>query len=66
MSSWPADWTPLSILLERRSYLDQFDDAAEHAERALKVGRATGQGQLFPGIYDPRRCVVHGRPRPGI
>lgn len=32
-------------------YLDRFVDAAEHAERALRVGRATGQGQLFPGIY---------------
>lgn len=32
-------------------YLDRFVDAAEHAERALKVGRATGQGQLFPGVY---------------
>ena len=32
-------------------YLDRFVDAAEHAERALTVGRATGQGQLFPGIY---------------
>ena len=32
-------------------YLDRFVDAAVHAERALKVGRATGQGQLFPGVY---------------
>ncbi len=32
-------------------YLDRFADAAVHAERALAVGRATGQGQLFPGIY---------------
>ena len=32
-------------------YLDHFVEAAAHAERALAVGRATGQGQLFPGIY---------------
>ncbi len=32
-------------------YLDRFVDAAAHAERALGVGRATGQGQLFPGVY---------------
>jgi ATP/maltotriose-dependent transcriptional regulator MalT len=32
-------------------YLDRFVEAAVHAERALAVGRATGQGQLFPGIY---------------
>jgi DNA-binding NarL/FixJ family response regulator/RecA/RadA recombinase len=32
-------------------YLDRFADAAEHAERALAIGRATGQGHLFPGIY---------------
>jgi ATP/maltotriose-dependent transcriptional regulator MalT len=32
-------------------YLDRFVEAIAHAERALAVGRATGQGQLFPGIY---------------
>jgi DNA-binding CsgD family transcriptional regulator len=32
-------------------YLDRFVEAAAHAERALAVGRAAGQGQLFPGIY---------------
>jgi DNA-binding CsgD family transcriptional regulator len=32
-------------------YLDRFVEASAHAERALAVGRATGQGQLFPGIY---------------
>jgi ATP/maltotriose-dependent transcriptional regulator MalT len=31
-------------------YLDRFDDAGRHAERALRVGRATGQDQLFPGV----------------
>jgi DNA-binding CsgD family transcriptional regulator len=32
-------------------YLDRFVEAAAHAERALALGRATGQGRLFPGIY---------------
>lgn len=32
-------------------YLDRFVEAVAHAERALAVGRATGQGQLFPEIY---------------
>src|SRR5205085_8237799 len=32
-------------------YLDRFAEAAAHAERALAVGRATGQGRLFPGVF---------------
>ena len=32
-------------------YLDRFVEAAVHAQRALAVGRATGQGRLFPGVY---------------
>ena len=32
-------------------YLHRFLDAGAHAERALAVGRATGQGQLFPLVY---------------
>ena len=42
-------------------YLDRFVEAAAHAERALAVGRATGQGQLFPGIYATlgvARCML--------
>ena len=31
-------------------YLDRFDEAGRHAERALQVGRATAQDQLFPGV----------------
>jgi ATP/maltotriose-dependent transcriptional regulator MalT len=31
-------------------YLDRFEAAGRHAERVLRVGRATGQDQLFPGI----------------
>ena len=32
-------------------YLDRFIEAGAHAERAVTVGRATGQGQLFPGVF---------------
>ena len=31
-------------------YLDHFEASASHAERALVIGRATGQGDLFPLI----------------
>ena len=31
-------------------YLDQFEASGRHAERALDIGRATGQGDLFPLI----------------
>jgi DNA-binding NarL/FixJ family response regulator len=31
-------------------YLDRFTEAGIHCERALHVGRATGQDQLFPGV----------------
>jgi tetratricopeptide (TPR) repeat protein len=32
-------------------HLDRFAEAGVHAQRALTVGRATGQAQLFPGVY---------------
>src|SRR5690349_671303 len=32
-------------------YLHRFADAHAHAERALVVGRATGQGQQFPLVF---------------
>ena len=32
-------------------YLDRFIEAGAHAERAVAIGRATGQGQLFPGLF---------------
>jgi tetratricopeptide (TPR) repeat protein len=32
-------------------YLDRFDEAGEHARRALAVGRATGRTDLFPVLY---------------
>jgi DNA-binding NarL/FixJ family response regulator len=32
-------------------YLDHVDAAVRHAQRALTIGRATGQGELFPNIH---------------
>ena len=32
-------------------YIDRFARAGEHAARALQIGRATGQGALFPLIF---------------
>ena len=40
----------LAHLANAELYLDQFEAAARHAERALIIGRATGQGELFPFI----------------
>jgi ATP/maltotriose-dependent transcriptional regulator MalT len=32
-------------------YINRFSEAGAHAERALAIGRATGQGQLFPLVF---------------
>ena len=32
-------------------YLHRFEEASTHAQRALAVGRATGQHQLFPVVF---------------
>ena len=32
-------------------YIDRFEASGRHAERALQIGRATGQGELFPLIF---------------
>lgn len=32
-------------------YFPRFAAAVEHVERALAIGRATGQGDLFPSLY---------------
>jgi DNA-binding CsgD family transcriptional regulator len=40
----------LAHLATAEFYLDHFTAAGSHAERALRVGRATGQGDLFPLI----------------
>ena len=40
----------LAHLSSAELYLDLFEAAARHAERAFAIGRATGQGELFPMI----------------
>ena len=40
----------LAHLATAELYLDHFAAAGAHAERALRIGRATGQGDLFPLI----------------
>jgi ATP/maltotriose-dependent transcriptional regulator MalT len=41
----------LTHLAGAELYLHRFADAHAHAERALAVGRATGQGQQFPLVF---------------
>ena len=40
----------LAHLATAEFYLDHFAAAGSHAERALRIGRATGKGDLFPLI----------------
>jgi DNA-binding NarL/FixJ family response regulator len=40
----------LAHLATAEFYLDHFTAAGPHAERALRIGRATGKGDLFPLI----------------
>ena len=40
----------LAHLATAELYLDHFAAVGAHAERALRIGRATGQGDLFPLI----------------
>ena len=41
----------LTDLATAEMYLDLFEPSARHAERALTIGRATGQGDLFPLVF---------------
>jgi DNA-binding CsgD family transcriptional regulator/tetratricopeptide (TPR) repeat protein len=41
----------LTHLAGTELYLHRFDEANGHADRALRIGRATGQGQQFPLIF---------------
>jgi DNA-binding CsgD family transcriptional regulator len=41
----------LSNLATADMYLDHVEACGRHAERALRIGRATGQGDLFPLIF---------------
>ena len=40
----------LAHLATAEFYLENFAEAGSHAERALRIGRATGKGDLFPLI----------------
>ena len=54
----------LAHLASADLYLDRFPAATRHAERALKIGRATGQGDLFPLVVAMLGASlwVQGRP----
>jgi DNA-binding CsgD family transcriptional regulator len=41
----------LAHLATAEMYLDRFEASGRHAGRALAIGRATGQGDLFPLIF---------------
>ena len=41
----------LTHLAGTELYLHRFDDASAHAQRALTIGRATGQDQQFPLVF---------------
>jgi DNA-binding CsgD family transcriptional regulator len=54
----------LAHLASADLYLDRFAAATRHAERALELGRATGQGDLFPLVVAMLGASlwVQGRP----
>ena len=54
----------LAHLAGAELYLDRFAAGGDHAERALSIGRATGQGDLFPLVVAVLgACLwVQGRP----
>ena len=50
-TSWRGVSTALVHLATAEMYTDRFEASGRHAERALAIGRATGQGDLFPLIF---------------
>ena len=44
-------------------YLDRFDEAAAHAERALGIGRATGQSGIVPVLFPTMGSAARMRGR---
>jgi DNA-binding CsgD family transcriptional regulator len=54
----------LAHLASADLYLDRFAAATRHAQRALQIGRATGQGDLFPLVLAMLGAShwVQGRP----
>jgi len=55
----------LTHLASADLFLDRFPAATRHAQRALEIGRATGQGDLFPLIVAMLggSLSVQGKPR---
>ena len=41
----------LVFLTVAEGYLDHFEPSARHGQQAMAIGRATGQGDLFPMLY---------------
>ena len=57
----------LTHLATAEMYLDHYEAAGRHAQRALTIGRATGQGDLFPLIFPTLgRLTVGAGPHAGI
>ena len=44
----------LAMLVAAEAYLERFDDAVAHGDRALAIARATGQGALLPTLVPAR------------
>jgi DNA-binding CsgD family transcriptional regulator/tetratricopeptide (TPR) repeat protein len=55
----------LAHLASAELHLDRFGGASRHAQRALEIGRATGQGELLPFVVAVLGVSlwVQGRPR---
>jgi DNA-binding CsgD family transcriptional regulator/tetratricopeptide (TPR) repeat protein len=47
-----------SHLVAAEIYLDHYQDAIAHADRGLEVGRASGQGQLFPQLTQSKAVAL--------
>jgi DNA-binding NarL/FixJ family response regulator len=47
-------------LATAEGYLDRFEDGWAHAQRGFEVGRATGQGQLFPVLVPAAATAFMG------
>jgi DNA-binding CsgD family transcriptional regulator len=53
----------LVYLMTAEGYLDRFEASGRHGLRALAIGRATGQGDLFPVLFAMlgMSLWIHGR-----
>src|SRR5207249_9613584 len=44
-------------------YLDRYQEATEHAERALRIGRSTGQSDILPVLFPTLGSITRMRGR---